>query len=92
MTAKSARFVVDRREGTMLVIEDEDGALRDVPSADLPPACRVEGAVIDVPASSSGPEWGRAERNRDEERRRVMELTKRMDRLREKDPGGDAGL
>ena len=92
MTDKPARFVVDRREGAMLAIEDADGVFRDVPVADLPAECRAEGAVIDVPVVAGRPDWGRAERNRAEERRRVMELTKRMNRLRKKDPGGDVEL
>ena len=92
MTGTLARFVVDRREGAMLVIEDASGTLQDVPAADLPADCRAEGAIIDVPMAGALPEWGKALRNRPEERRRVTDLTKRMDQLRRKDPGGDVKL
>lgn len=92
MTDRVARFVVDRREGRMLVMEDADGAFQDVPASEVPSVCRVEGAVVDVPLSFGVPEWGSAKRNRAEERRRVTDLTKRMDRLRRKDAGGDINL
>lgn len=76
----------------MLVVEDEGGALRDVPAASLPKDCRAEGAVLDVPMNGADPQWSKAKRNRAEERRRVTDLTKRMDQLRRKDPGGDVKL
>lgn len=76
----------------MLVLEADDGSLADVPANDLPSACRAEGAVLDVPISFGSPQWGSAKRNRAEERRRVTDLTKRMERLRRKDPGGDVEL
>lgn len=92
MTTQSARFVVDRREGALFVIEDAQGVCRDVPEADLPDDCRAEGAVLEVPLRGGTPQWARATRDRAEERRRVTDLTNRMRRLREKDSGGDIEL
>ena len=76
----------------MLVIEDADGVYRDVPAEDIPRACRVEGAVLDVPVTAAGPQWGSATRNREEEQRRVTDLTHRMNGLRARDAGGDVEL
>ncbi|MEK7401867.1 MAG: DUF3006 family protein [Gemmatimonadota bacterium] len=86
------RFVVDRREGLILVVEDSGGAFQDVPAQEVPSDCRVEGAVLDVPMSFGSPAWGSARRNRAEERRRVTDLTKRMEQLKKRDPGGDVEL
>jgi len=92
MSDQTARFVVDRREGKFLVIEDSAGAVQDVPVRELPSDCRAEGAVIDVPMSAGAPHWESAKRNRAEERRRVAELKGRMDQLKRGDPGGDVKL
>ena len=92
MTAQLARYVVDRREGAMLVVEDAAGGLSDVPANDLPSDCRAEGSVLDVPLNRGVPQWASSKRNRAEERRIVTELGKRMDLLRRNDPGGDVEL
>lgn len=86
------RFVVDRREGKFLVVEDENGAMQDVPERELPSDCRAEGAIVDVPMSSGTPHWEQAHRNRAEERRRLKELGARMDKLRKPPPEGDIEL
>lgn len=88
-----ARFVVDRREGKTLVLQDEGGRSYDIALKDVPPDCRQEGAVLDVPTSSSGdPVWQKAVRNRVEEAVRLRESTSRLERLRRSDPGGDIEL
>jgi hypothetical protein len=92
VTGATERFVVDRREGDTLVVEDANGDLRDVPARELPRSCRSEGVVMDVPVVGGSPQWGQAVRNRTEERRRVTDLTKRMEKLRRRDPGGDVEL
>ncbi len=92
MTDATARFVVDRREGQTLVIEDATGAMIDVPANELPSNCRAEGAVLEVPMTHGAPNWGDAKRNRAEERRILKDLGARLDRLRRKDPGGDVEL
>ena len=86
------RFVVDRREGKFLVIEDDAGAMQDVPIRELPSDCRAEGAVIDVPMIGDAPHWEKAHRNRAEERKRLKELGGRMDRLRTDETDGDIEL
>ena len=92
MTMQSARFVVDRREGRMLVVENEEGVCHDVAAKELPADCRVEGAVLDVPIAGAVPQWSIAVRNRAEEQRRVADLTSRMNKLRAADAGGDVEL
>jgi hypothetical protein len=90
---KTTRFVVDRREGVFFVLQDERGKTRDVAAAKLPPACRREGAVIEVPMSAKGElEWKSAERNREEELRRLREAAKQLEKLRQTDPGGNLEL
>lgn len=89
----SSRFVVDRREADYFVVVDENGASFDVRSSNLPPQCRHEGAVLDVPQNSNGdPTWQQAKRNRSEEERRLRDAKARLDRLRRTDPGGDVEL
>ena len=87
-------FAVDRREGGIVVlIADESGEAVEVGARELPAECRREGTVLRVPVGVDGsPEWGRAERDRDEERRRLMELSERVERLKRGDPGGDVVL
>lgn len=92
MTDVVRRYVVDRREGKFLVIEDDAGVMQDVPLRELPSDCRAEGAVIDVPMSGDAPHWEKALRNRAEERRRLKELGGRMDKLRQRETDGDIEL
>ena len=90
---RSTLFVVDRREGAIVVLVDDDDRSIDVHAARLPRACRSEGAVIRVPLAPDGsPDWGRAKRDRQEERRRIAELAARVKRLQRSDPGGDIVL
>ena len=89
---KSAYYVVDRIEGKVAVVERPDGSMVDVPKASLPAACRSEGAVFTAPTDGATTIWKDAKRDRDEERRRVTALTKRMNSLRRKDAGGDVDL
>lgn len=86
-------YVVDRREGRMLVLVDDDDATVDVPADRLPKACRREGAVLRVPVDAAGdPLWSDARRDRAEEARRLADLARRAERLRRSDPGGDVVL
>ena len=88
-----ATFVVDRREGDVLVVTDERGHATDVAASALPKAARAEGAVLRVPLDEYGaPEWGDAVRDRTEERRRRADIARRQDALRRSDPGGDVEL
>jgi hypothetical protein len=86
-------YVVDRREGDVLVMVDDDDHAVDVSRRTLPKTCRAEGAVLRVPLDTDGsPIWANARRDRIEERRRLSELSKRLERLRRADPGGDVVL
>ncbi len=82
------RYVVDRKEGTFLVLERDDGTILDVEADRLPRDCQKEGTVFDVAAD----DWSKATRNRDEEQRRNRENKKTLDQLKKKDRGGDVNL
>lgn len=91
--ASSRLFVVDRREGSLLVMVDDDDRSVNVEATIVSKACRREGAVLRVPTAPDGaPEWARAKPDRLEERRRIAELAARVKRLRRSDPGGDIAL
>jgi Protein of unknown function (DUF3006) len=93
MTTETKRFAVDRRERRIVIVIDDDEVAYDVTASDLPPDCRKEGAVFDAPVGGDGvPRWGEAKRNRDEESRRIREASQRLERLRQRDPGGDVDL
>ena len=86
-------YVVDRREGRMLVLIDDDDASVDVAASRLPKECRAEGAVLRVPLDAAGaPAWTDASRDRAEEELRIADLAKRAQRLLSSDPGGDVVL
>ena len=91
--SRTKLFVVDRREEGLLVVVDDENVSMDVEAGRLPKSCRAEGAVLRVPLDDDGvPMWEDARRNRAEERRRIAELSKRVERLRRSDPGGDIVL
>ncbi|HEU4747199.1 MAG TPA: DUF3006 domain-containing protein [Gemmatimonadaceae bacterium] len=94
MTKKPSRvFVVDRREGKMVVLVDDDGNTTELVAARLPARSRLEGSVLRVPLGNrSVPVWSKAVRDRAEEKRRLAELSKRLEKLKRKDPGGDVSL
>ena len=86
-------FVVDRREAGVVVLVDDSGKVAEIDATSLPAECRTEGAVLRVPLdSTSVPIWGRATRDKAEEKRRLQLNADRLDRLRRKDPGGDVSL
>jgi Protein of unknown function (DUF3006) len=90
---KTLRVVVDRVDNKLAVLVDDADRSYHVSSAILRRGCRAEGAVLDAPLDADGkPQWSAAKRNWDEERRRVKEAAKALDRLRAKDPGGDVSL
>jgi hypothetical protein len=91
---RTATYAVDRREGAIVVlVSDESGETVEVETRTLPRRCRAEGAVLRVRLDADGsPEWETALRDRVEERRRLDELAKRVERLRRTDPGGDVEL
>ncbi len=86
-------FVVDRREGSLMVVVDEAGQSTNVSANRIPTKARVEGAVLRVKLDAEGnPEWEDAVRDRGEERRRRAEVAKRVRRLERGDRGGDIKL
>lgn len=90
---ESKLFVVDRREGAIVVLVGDDDASIEVKADLLPTPCRAEGAVLRVPIDGHGqPDWSDATRDRAEEARRIGELEKRAERMRRSDPGGDVAL
>ena len=85
----AAYFVVDRIEGKTVVLVDDGDLQYDVPRRDLPGTLR-EGSVLRVEVDEAGaPRWETAELDEGEERRRMDEARKALDRLKKRDPGGD---
>ena len=91
---RTATYVVDRREGSILVlVHDETGSAIEVQARELPRDFRREGAVVVVQLAADGsPDWSTAKRDRAEEKRQFEELGKRVERLKRRDPGGDVTL
>jgi hypothetical protein len=81
---------VDRIEGTVAVLEADDGRTFEVPvvSFRVPPR---EGMIYRVPVEIQ-PLWARATHDHDETARRKAELRKRMETLKRNDAGGDVEL
>lgn len=91
--AKAETFAVDRIEGTIVVLIGKRGRKVEVPSRELPAACRKEGAVLLVTrAPQGGYAWKDARRDSAEEARRDAESSERLARLKKRDPGGDIKL
>ncbi len=89
----TALFVVDRREGDVVIVVDDAGATTEIPADLLRGKMGTEGAVLRVPLSTGGaPSWEEAIRDRAEERRRRAAIAKRIQRLGRTDPGGDIEL
>lgn len=85
-------FVVDRREGSTLVIIDDAGTQIDVAASEVHADCRQEGAVLLVPIANGSPDWKRATRDKNEEARRSADAMSRVRELERSDPGGDVAL
>jgi hypothetical protein len=91
MTDGFRRYAVDRLEGRRAVLVADAGG-EPIPLAltTLPFPVR-EAMVLAVPLDAHGrPQWHRAERDEAEERRRLEEGNARIERLRGRDPDGDA--
>jgi len=93
MTDERRSYAVDRIEsGRAVLLGDHDARAVEVPVTSLPIEVR-EGMVLAVPLDARGrPDWGRAERDEAEERRRLAEGNARLERLKRRDPGGDLGV
>ena len=86
---------VDRVEGTGLdaraILVGDDERVREVPAQELG-RLAIEGAVLRVPLVKGILDCAAARRDHDEEARRRKELSRRLGKLQERDPGGDAEL
>lgn len=86
---------VDRLEGTapkkIAILVGDDGRVEELPARALG-RLAVEGAVLRIPLKEGSPNWAAARRDRDEEARRLKDLTNRVKKLQERDPGGDIEL
>jgi len=95
MSDRERLYVVDRIEGrgakAMAVLVSDDDAQVDV-RRDVLGTLAVEGAVLRVPLEGTAPDWSRAVRDADEERRRAADAAETLKRLSARDPGGDLEL
>ncbi len=85
-------YAVDRIEGTRAILVDDAGETLTLKVRQLPPST-AEGAVLSVPLSADGqPAWLAARVDHAETARRRAEASARIDRLKQRDPGGDVTL
>lgn len=85
-------YAVDRLEGDRAVLISDDGERVELPTGSLPFRVK-EGTVVRVPLDEGGrPDWARAARDEAEERGRLDEARRRLERLKRRDPGGDVRL
>ena len=85
-------YAIDRMEGKIAVLVADDGTAVDVSRPMLPAGAR-EGSVLLVPVGGDGsPNWTAAELDEAERERRLKRAHETLDRLRERDPGGDLTL
>jgi len=81
-------YAVDRIEGTIAVLSDDDGRSATVPLERLPSGVE-EGIVLRVAlASANVPNWSRAAIDQTETKRRKQEAEELLAKLKERDPGG----
>jgi hypothetical protein len=86
------RYAIDRREGELVVLVDEEGRVLDVPAWVVPPSARP-GEVLDVVTMWDQGSWVvrcRVDAEASENARSAAD--ERLRRLRERDPGGDVAL
>jgi hypothetical protein len=85
-------YAVDRIEGGQAVLVDDQGATLTVSARRLPRAAR-EGAVLVVGLDAGGnPQWDTTRVDEAETARRRAEVKDRLERLKQRDPGGDIAL
>ena len=85
-------YVIDRLEGDHAVLVGDDGDTIRLARRELP-AGAAEGEVLKVPLDEEDElDWGSANLDRDETRRRRAEAKRVLEELRRRDPGGDVEL
>lgn len=86
-------WIVDRVDGGIVVLIEEDSEVVVTVSAELLGELAVEGAVLSVPVGGVGePLWENAVRDSAAENEFRREAEARVERLAERDPGGDVAL
>jgi hypothetical protein len=86
-------YTVDRLEARVAILIDDDGRELEIPRRRLPKNARREGAVLRVELDGSGePDWATAAVDAEEEERRLADARDRLNRLKQRDPGGDVVL
>lgn len=92
MSDEAAIWVVDRVEGDVAVLVDDDGVESSVKLERLGLAVS-EGEVLRVGARSDGaPDWSGAQRDPDARRERLERAREALEDLKRRDPGGDVVL
>jgi hypothetical protein len=82
-------YVVDRIEGKVAVLVDDEGSSLDVLRQELPREIR-EGTVLRVERNEAGRiDWPQARVDLVEEDRRMREMEQGLNHLRKGDPGGN---
>lgn len=85
-------WTVDRIDAGLAVLVRDDGARHaEVRLSDLPTGVR-EGSVLRVPVAEGVPDWGAAVLDEELRREKLREAEKMLNRLRQRDPGGDVVL
>jgi hypothetical protein len=91
-TMKYAFYSVDRLEGNIAVLVSDSGATIDMPRVELPTGLR-EGSVLRVRFGAQNlPDWSNAVIDNEEEKRRLKEAQRLLDKMKRTDPGGDITL
>jgi len=91
MKVNRRHYAVDRIENDLVVLLDDEGTGFAVPLAQLPLALR-EAMVLSVRTGVDGrPDWSTAVHDQTEERWRLEDAAKRLERLKQRDPDGDGG-
>lgn len=84
-------YAVDQLKRRWAVVIDDEGRTQQVSRGQLPSRL-TEGDVLRVPLEEGHPDWGAARVDPEETERRRREAQRLIDRLRERDPGGDIEL
>lgn len=82
-------FAIDRIDGLRITLVGDDGRRFTVSPTTLSGGVR-EGLVLRVPLlANAEPDWSRARVDQQETDRRLADARRRLNKLKERDPGGD---
>ena len=85
------RYVVDRFEGKVAVLEGDEGMI-EVTGRALPEGCKEGDVLLVLERSGVEPERWRFCVDQEATNQRRAEAAKILDELRDRDPGGDVSL